>query len=132
MKRNVLAPSTVKGYCTALRWIQTHKIAFADLSVVKNTDLQRFVSDLSMEHSPKYVRNVFGLISAALSVFLPGFTPNVTFPQKRKLEYYTPSASDVQSLLDHCDSPETKAGILFAAVGTMRRGEACAITFDRY
>lgn len=130
MKRNVLSPSTIKGYCTALRRIQTHKIASADLSVVKNTDLQRFVSDLSMEHSPKYVRNVFGLISAALSVYLPAFTTNITFPQKSKLEYYTPSASDVQSLLDHCDSPETKAGILFAAVGTMRRGEACAVTFD--
>ena len=47
-----------------------------------------------------------------------------------QLEYYTPSIKDVQILLDHCESPEVKAGILFAAVGTMRRGEACAVTFE--
>lgn len=130
MKRNVLSPSTIKGYCTALRRIKKHSIASIDFSVIKNTDLQHFVSDLAAEQSPKYARNVFGLISATLSVYLPNFTPNVTFPQKKKLEYYIPSVHDVQVLLDHCDTPEVKVGILFAAIGTMRRGEACAVTFD--
>lgn len=98
--------------------------------MIKNIELQKFVSDpLQSLHSPKYIRNVFGLLSAALAMFIPDFTVKVTLPQKVKLEYYTPSIKDVQILLDHCESPEVKAGILFAAVGTMRRGEACAVTF---
>lgn len=130
MKRNVLSPSTIKGYYTVLRRIQAHPISAIDLSVIKNTELQKFVSDLAVSHSPKYIRNVFGLLSAALAMFIPDFTVKVTLPQKVKLEYYTPSIKDVQILLDHCESPKVKAGILFAAVGTMRRGEACAVTFE--
>ena len=129
MKRNVLSPSTIKGYYTVLRRIQAHPISTIDLSVIKNIELQKFVSDLAISHSPKYIRNVFGLLSAALAMFIPDFTVKVTLPQKVKLEYYTPSIKDVQILLDHCESPEVKVGILFAAVGTMRRGEACAVTF---
>lgn len=129
MKRNVLSPSTVKGYYTALHRIQTHPISAVDLSVIKNTDLQKFVSNLAISSSPKYIRNVFGLLSATLAMFIPDFAVKVTLPQKTKPEYYTPSVKDVQILLDHCDSPELKVAILFAAVGTMRRGEACAVTF---
>ena len=36
----------------------------------------------------------------------------------------------MQVLLDYCETTELKLAILFAAVGTMRRGEACAVTFD--
>lgn len=64
-------PSTIKGYYTVLRRIQAHPISAIDLSVIKNTELQKFVSDLAISHSPKYIRNVFGLLSAALAMFIP-------------------------------------------------------------
>ena len=41
MKRNVLSPSTIKGYYTVLRRIQAHPISAIDLSVIKNTELQK-------------------------------------------------------------------------------------------
>lgn len=130
MKRNVLSPSTVRGYYTHLRQIQKFEISKVDLATVKNADLQKFVSAFALEHSPKSVKNAYSLITAAFSTFLPNFSPSVTLPQKIKVDSYTPSASDVQKLLDHCESPELKVAILFAAVGTMRRGEVCAVTFD--
>ena len=129
MKASVLSPYTVTGYQTALHRIQKHPVGKIDLKVLKNIDLQRFVSDLSPKISPKSIRNTMGLISAALGVFLPKFDLNITLPAKTKPSLYTPSAYDVQLLLDHCKTQELKLAILFAAVGTMRRGEACAVTF---
>lgn len=130
MKRNVLSPYTITGYETALRRIKRYSISSKDLSVIKNEDLQRFVSELSLTIAPKSVRNTIGLISASLSVFLPHFDLKVTLPAKVKPKFYTPTVSDVQTLLDHCSTTEVKLAILFAAIGTMRRGEACAITFS--
>ena len=130
LKKNVLAPSTVRGYYTHLRQIQKFPIADIDMAVVKNVNVQKFVSDFAIIHSPKSVKNVYSLIKSTFSVFLPNFKLNVTLPQKIKVDSYTPSISDVQVLLDHCKTPELKVAILFAAVGTMRRGEVCAVTFD--
>lgn len=130
MKRNVLSPSTVRGYYTNQRQIKKYPIGSMELSRIQNQDIQVFVSDFSATHSPKGVQNTFGLLSATLSVFLPDFNIHVTLPQKSKIDLYTPSSSDIQKLLDHCRTPELKVAILFAAVGTMRRGEVCAVTFD--
>ena len=130
MKRNVLSPYTITGYETALRRIKRYSISGTDLTVIKNEDLQRFISELSLTITPKSIRNTIGLISASLSVFLPRFDLNVTLPAKVKPKLYIPTAADVQALLNHCNTTELKLAILFAAIGTMRRGEACAVTFS--
>lgn len=130
MKRNVLSPYTITGYETALRRINRYAVSRVDLSILRNEDLQLFVSELSGAVSPKSIRNTIGLISAALKVFLPKFDTAITLPAKVKPKLYIPTASDVQVLLDNCGTPELKLAVLFAAVGTMRRGEACAVTFS--
>lgn len=130
LKRSVLSPSTIKGYGFAAKKIAAHRIGEIDISQLKDADVQLFISDIAAESSPKTVANVYGFMTAAVSVFAPKLTFNVTLPKKTKPMLYTPSTADVQVLLDHCDTTELKLAVLFAAVGTMRRGEACAVTFD--
>ena len=131
IKRDILSPSTIRGYNTHLKHIAEHPISRAELASVSNVDIQSFVSDLMRTGmSPKTVANTYGLLAAALKMYMPGFTLNITLPAREKPDTYTPSAADVQILLDNCNTTELRIAILFAAVGTMRRGEACAVTFD--
>lgn len=129
LKKNVLSPSTVRGYNTLLKRIDAHQIGRIDLMQIDSTDIQLYISELSAEVSPKTVANMYGLISAAVKTYLPNLRLNVTLPAKEKRASTTPTTSDVQILLDNCATPELKLAVLFAAVGTMRRGEACAVTF---
>lgn len=130
IKKGVLSPSTITGYQTALRRVQRYPIARAAINDVKTIELQRFISQMAKDVSPKSVANTYGLVSAALKMYLPNADFNITLPSKQKVKLYIPTAADVQKLLDSCDTPELKLAILFAAVGTMRRGEACAVTFS--
>lgn len=129
-KRNVLSPSTITGYEATLRRIKRYPFHRIDLSVISNDDIQQFTSDLAATLSSKSVRNTIGLVTAAINAYMPSFAIHVTLPSKTKPKLYTPTAYDVQMLLNCCDTTELKLAILFAAVGTMRRGEACAVTFD--
>ncbi len=130
LRSDVLSPSTITGYTVALKRLQKHRIARINITELTAVDLQAFVSDLSKTLSSKSVSNTYGLISSTIKMYMPGKTFNVTLPAKQKTKLYIPSTDDVQKLLDACKTPELKIAILFAAVGTMRRGEACAVTFE--
>lgn len=130
LKRAVLSPSTIKGYGFALKKVQAHPISQMRIDSVQNQHLQIFVSDMAAESSPKSVANVYGFVTAAMNLFVPGRVFNAALPKKQRPSLYIPSAEDVQQLLDACRTPEMKLAVLFAAIGTMRRGEACAVTFD--
>ncbi len=130
LRTNVLSPATITGYKTALRRIEKHRIANIDLRTITALDLQDFVSSISKNLTPKTVSNTYGLISSAIKMHLPNKSFSVMLPAKQKAKLYIPDSNDIQILLDACPTTELKLGILFAAIGTMRRGEACAVTFD--
>lgn len=130
LKEGVLSPSTITGYEVALRRIRRYVASDLDLTTISSLDLQQFVSLLARDTSSKTVANTYGLVASALKMYLPDATFNVTLPAKQKTKLYIPTSSDVQHLLDICDNPELRIAIMFAAIGTMRRGEACAVTFD--
>ena len=129
LKEHILSPSTIKAYNSMYKNLRDMGIASVELRDLDNHKLQRFVSELSVGHTPKYVKNYYGLISAALKVYMPDFTPRVKFAQAKHSELYTPTDDDVQALLNNCKTTEAKLGILFGAIGFMRRGEACAVEF---
>lgn len=68
-KDAVLSPSTIRGYKSLQKGIllPLHDVRLADLT---QEAVQRFVNRIARDHSPKTVKNVHGLISAALSVYL--------------------------------------------------------------
>lgn len=130
LRSSVLSPSTVTGYKTALRRIGRYPVADVQLKSLSNMDLQQFISDVSKTVSAKSVSNTYGLISSALKMYMPDKTFNVALPSKQRTKLYIPNSDDIQILLNSCSTPELKLGVLFAAVGTMRRAEACAVKFE--
>ena len=130
LKEHILSPSTIKAYNSMLKNLKDMSISKTELRDINNYVLQSFVSELSIGHTTKYVKNYYGLITAALKVYMPDFVPRVKFAQAQHADLYTPTDDDVQALLNNCKTSEAKLGILFGAIGFMRRGEACAVEFS--
>lgn len=126
VKRNVLSPSTILGY-ERMQKNYMKEIGIKRVGELTNTDLQILISTLSKDLSPKTVRNVHGLVSAALDMFAPDFQIKVTLPAKKKAELYCPSDQDISTLLKYISGTELELAVLLAAFGPLRRGEICAL-----
>ncbi len=126
-KEGVLSPSTIRGY------IQTSKhnidpIRNKKIRTLTSEDLQIFVSNLSQKKSPKTVRNVYSLVSAAIALYYPDAFFRVTLPHKKVSRPSSPSDDDVMELYNSA-STLMKMYICFAMRG-VRRGEMCALKHE--
>ncbi len=125
-KEGVLSPSTIREY----RRLQAKAYDNVDALYVSRTtskDLQYFISDLSRTKSPKSVRNIYSLLAAALDMHTDKKF-RVTLPQKNVPEYATPDDNQIKTLL--CNASDTlKLCIYLSAIGTLRRGEICALKY---
>lgn len=129
LKEGVLSPATVRGYRASCRaHVDGSHLGDTDLLAVQIADIQLWVSDLAAKVSPKTVRNAYGLVAASITMFMPDFPVRATLPQKQPSRLYTPSEADVRAVVDAATDPRLKVAIMLAAVGTMRRGEICALT----
>lgn len=130
-KREVLSPSTVRGYEAILK-NYVSDIEGIHLRELTSDQLQLWISDLTRKHSAKSVRNTWGLVRASLDMFDAG-TFKVTLPSKEAADLYTPTDDDIRRLLDVTNKdPELHLCIMLAAFGSLRRSEACAVTMDDF
>lgn len=127
-KRNVLSPTTIKGYQSAMKTI-SEKFQGINIHDITALDIQTEINRLTKDHSPKTVRNYHGFISAVLGVFQPNLKICTTLPQKIKSEPYIPSDEDIKRILEHAKNTEYEIPIILACYG-MRRSEICALTVD--
>lgn len=127
-KRNVLSPSTIRGY-ERMKRNNYKKIEKTLIKKLTSESLQLFVSDLSQSCSPKSVSNIYGLLSSALAFYMPSTTFRVTLPHKVKKKLYSPSNEDVQVLFKSA-APELQKCIALGAYGGLRRGEISALTYS--
>lgn len=127
-KESVLSPKTVKEYKSMER---NHYGPIRDKSIRKITseDLQLYVSSLVGERNPKTISNIYGLLSASLSLFCPDRTFNVHLPKKIKKKQISPSDDEIRLLYESSDT-ELKIIIALAAFGSCRRGEIAAIKYS--
>ena len=127
IKEKVLSPSTIRAYELYLKKRIT-PIQSAMLPELTQTDVQLWVNKLSVDCSPKYIKNVYGLFASAVTYF-GGKTFDVTFPSAAPAALHTPCDDDVRTLLEHIRTrPELLSAVLLAAFGSLRRGEICALT----
>ncbi len=130
IKRGVLSPSTVRGYDSILR---TRLSPIGDIQIddLTQSELQRWVSSLVEEkYTPKYVRNCYGLVNAALEMFAPDKQFKITLPARERSDLYCPSDDDINQLINSIKDTELERAVLLAAFGPLRRGEICALTSD--
>jgi len=131
LKEPILSPSTVRGYETIRERYLAGPLAETDLLQLTNLDIQVWISNMVAKgYAPKTVRSAYGLLTATLGVFMPDFPVKVSLPPKKKQELYCPSIDEVNAVLNVVTDPELRAAILLAAVGTLRKGEICALTWD--
>lgn len=126
-KRNVLSPTSIRGYETMLRNVYTQIL---DIKTKKiNQDIiQNWVNEYSVGHSPKTVSNAHGLLASVLAVYEPSLRIRTKLPSIPPRNLYTPSDNDIKMLLKHIEGTEMEKAVLLAAFGTLRRGEICALT----
>lgn len=124
-KEAVLSPSTIKGYSSYLRafpdWLNDMLISDLD-----SIGLQKFVSEFSKTHDAKYVRNVYGFLTAILGMFCPNTRISVSLPKKAPSAPYIPTDEDVKRILQRAKGTEYEVPLILACYG-LRRSEICAL-----
>lgn len=125
-KRAVLSPSTIRSYERYRRRMEPIQSLPAELLTARSA--QAWVNRLAVSYSPKYIRNIYGLLTASLAYAgLP--SPPVTFPSSAPKPLHTPSDAEIRVLLDHIsNNTPLRSACLLAAFGSLRRGEICALT----
>lgn len=126
-KCNVLSPSTVREYksCANRDLQELMPMKIKDLT---QEDVQRAISRMAIDHSPKSVRNAHGLLSSVLGAYYPEFQLFTRLPQKKKSDTVIPTEAEVNALLKASEGKHLHRAILLGAVGTLRRSEICALT----
>ena len=126
-KSSILSPSTVKGYRTAFRGLPAW-FTEMELTKIDRTHVQKVVNDFSQDHSPKTVKNQYGLVSAVLH-FYGARECHVTLPQAHREDVYIPSKEDVARLLQVASGGKYEVAIRLGIYG-LRRSEIMALTLD--
>lgn len=129
IKNSVLSPTTIRAYKSmqknSLQGLMNFKIEELTPAIIQSE-----INQLSATAKPKYVRNVYGLLTAVLKMFRPDLSFNISLPQKQKTEMYIPDDDDIKILLKAVEGNRIEIPILLAAFGPMRRGEICALTSE--
>lgn len=132
-KRGVLSPATVAGYLSKQKlYITPHKIAAVRIDQLDSKTIQTWVSDISDGVSKKTVKNAYGLLAAAVRMFVPKADLSVRFPQGRRYEGYVPSTEEVLQVLECAREWDERLyrACLLSAFATLRRGEISCLTAD--
>lgn len=125
-KRNVLSPTTIRGYGSAMRTISKEFLQ-KNIYDITALDIQAEVNRLTESRSPKTVRNHHGFISAVMGTFRPSLKVCTTLPQKIRNDPYIPTDEEVQRILAHAEGSEYEIPLVLACYG-LRRSEICALT----
>ena len=131
-KMPVLSPNTVNGYDTILRLLKKEYNWFWNTVLwdVGRAELQALVNEMKKDgRSPKYIRNVYGLVTAVLRENdIP--VPKVTLPQQTRPDLFEPTISDIREILKAVRGTRLEIPVLFALNG-LRQGEICALRYPK-
>lgn len=130
LKSSILSPSTIRGYLAYMR-NSFQELMPLNIYSLNNITIQKAVNHYAINHSPKTVRNAYGLLHSILQVYYPEFEPKITLPQKIKPQYVLPTTDTINTLLFFADD-RIKFPILLAAQGGLRRSEIAALQLSDF
>ena len=131
VKQSVLSSSTYQAYNAYIKGGNYDGIGAVSVCDLNQVTLQRWISNLATDHSPKYVRNIYALFSAAMrmaNVDVDSIAPQL--PQKEADAVNVPCDAELMQLFDYLDGPkryDLRVACLLAAFGSLRRSEICAL-----
>lgn len=126
--RAIFSPSTVVGYEKICRnyFLPLQKMRLSD---VNETEATKAINLEAKKHSPKTVRNAWGLIRTSLSPFVPVNEWRITLPSKRKTDIFIPTEEEVSELLLKAAHTDMEIPLKLAALCGLRRSEISALTY---
>lgn len=130
LKSSILSPSTIRGYLAYMR-NSFQELMPLNIYSLNNITIQKAVNRYAINHSPKTVRNAYGLLHSILQVYYPEFEPKITLPQKIKPQYVLPTTDTINTLLFFADD-RIKFPILLAAQVGLRRSEIAALQLSDF
>lgn len=131
-KDTVLSPSTIKGYESCMR-AAYKEIEDIPINMLTEQRVQKWINKYAKTHSPKSVRNAFGLLSAVLTMNRQDdCIAHITLPQAEPSRQAVPSDDEIKMLLSACKGTQLESAILLGAFCPLRRGEICALTRDDF
>ena len=128
VKHNILSPSTRRGYKSA-RNNHFQDLMDMDIGDITEAMVQQDVDIMSINCSPKTIRNQYGLLVSVLKMFRRDFHMDISLPKKQTPRRYIPSSKEVKLLYDSADE-SLKVPIILASQASLRCSEICAVTPD--
>lgn len=128
MKKNVLSPSTVRGYCI-IRDNRFKSLMKANIWSMTKKDVQKAVDLETVKSSPKTVANAYGLVCTVLksnAIDVSG----VKLPQRIKPNKHYLQPDDVGKLLEAAAGDSCEIEIIMAVWLGMRRSEIIGLYWD--
>lgn len=125
-KRNILSPSTIRGYRVVL---DNYVPQLMDIQIGYLTQeaIQLSINSMAAEFSPKTCRNTHGLIYASLKVYRPDLILHTTLPQKLKKDIYVPDENEIEEIYKLAVGTVNEIPIFLAAECGLRASEISAL-----
>lgn len=128
-KDKILSPATIRAYrlnaknhLEGIKQIQVDKLT----SVLVQAEINSLVGK---GLSPKTIRNIYGMLTAALKEAKPELTIKCMLPQKIKPEISIPTTEEIMALIREADG-DMRIAIELSAFMGLRRSELCALTWN--
>ncbi len=121
-KSNILSPATIRSY-RSLQRNHFKQIGEIPLQKLSRLDVQKEFNIYAATLAPKTVRNLHGLFSAAMGMYLPDFILKTSLPEKEKKEINIPTELEIRCLLSFSEGTELCLAIVLAFSMGLRRGE---------
>lgn len=128
-KSNIVSASTVRTYLSTAE-LYFPVIGDVPLSRLTQELIQKDINAVSATLSPKTVKNIHGLLSATLAVYLPNFRLRTSLPKKEKFDPYIPTEKDIRLLLSLASGTDFYIPLLLAASLGLRRGEIAGLKWS--
>lgn len=128
-KDAVLSPSTLRGY-RSIRRNSLGTLENVRLDSLTQESIQRHINSLAKKNTPKYIRNVHGLLSATIAEYKPEMQLHTTLPQKEKKEIQIPTISEIQLLAEKSKGTSFELPFLLATWMGLRTSEIRGLTWD--
>ena len=121
-KSNVLSPTTIQGY-KRYRKLYFKKIMNEKVSNVTSIMLQNAINEEAILHSPKTVKNAYGIVLLGIQLYRPEFLPRVSVPKERPIQYDTPDGETLKRIFEASKGTFLELPILLSAWLSLRASE---------
>lgn len=128
--REKLSPSTLREYERVTEKSDSPLMNYRIVDI-RLADVQEELNRLGRDHSPKTVRNRYGLFSAVMHEYLPEVSFSPKLPKKKKTEVYVPDENAIIRLYELLKSEERwlLLAFLLASQCGLRASEISALTY---